>query len=69
MKTQSDELEAKPSNLANTYVTKWPLNHGMKKHGVLKRFHKNYNIVMLRPDKGNCTVIMGRDVYICKIMR
>ena len=38
----------------------------MKKHGILKRLRKNNNIVILRPDKGDGTII-GRDVYIQKI--
>ena len=38
----------------------------MKKHGILKRLRKNNNIVILRPDKGDGTII-SRDVYIQKI--
>ena len=39
----------------------------MKKHGILKRLRKNNNIVILRPDKGDGTVTIDRDVYIQKI--
>ena len=38
----------------------------MKKQGILKRLRKNNNIVILRPDKGDGTII-SRDVYIQKI--
>ena len=38
----------------------------MKKHGILKRLRKNNNIVILRPDKGDGTII-SRDVYIQNI--
>ena len=39
----------------------------MKKHGILKRFRKNNNIFILRPDKGDDTVIIDRNIYIQKI--
>ena len=39
----------------------------MKKQGILKLLRKNNYIVILRPDKGDGKVIMGRDVYIRKI--
>ena len=39
----------------------------MKKHRISKRLRKNNNIVILRPDKGDGTVIIDRDVYIQKI--
>ena len=39
----------------------------MKKQRILKRLHKNNNIVILRPDKGNGTATIDRDVYIQKI--
>ena len=39
----------------------------MKKHGIFKRLRKNNDMVILRPDKGNGTVIIDRDVYIQKI--
>ena len=65
---QSGELKAKISNLANTYVNNYrPSKYAMKKHGILKRLCKNNNIVILRPDKGDGTVIMDRDVYIQKL--
>ena len=65
---QSGELKAKLSNLANTYVNNYrPSKYAMKKHGVLKRLRKNNNIVILRPNKDDSTVIMHRDVYIRKI--
>ena len=65
---KSGELKTKLSNLANTYVNNYgPSKYVMKKHGILKRLHKNNNIVILRPDKGNGTVTMDRDVYIQKI--
>ena len=67
---QSGELKAKISNLANTYVNNYrPLKYAMKKDGILKRLCKNNNIVILRPDKGDGTIIMGRDVYIQKIFK
>ena len=65
---QSVELKAKQSNLANTYVNSYrPSNYAMEKHGILKQLCKNNNIVTLRQDKGDGTVIMARDVYIRKI--
>ena len=67
---QSGELKAKISNLANTYVNNYrPLKYAMKKDGMLKRLCKNNNKVILRPDKGDGTIIMGRDVYIQKIFK
>ena len=39
----------------------------MTKHTILKQLGKNNNIVILRPDKGDGTVIIDRDVYIQKI--
>ena len=64
---QSGELKAKLSYLASTYVNNYrPWKYAMKKHGILKRLRKNNNIVILRPDKGDGTII-GRDVYIQKI--
>ena len=39
----------------------------MKKHGILKRLRKNNHIVILRPDKGDGTVIMDTHVYTQKI--
>ena len=67
---QSGELKAKISNLANTYVNNYrPLKYAMKKDGILKRLCKNNNIVILRLDKGDGTVIMDRDVYIQKIFK
>ena len=44
----------------------------MKKHRISKRLRKNNNIVILRPDKGDGTVIIDRDVYtqkICEIIK
>ena len=63
----SGELKAKLSNLAN-YVNNYePSKYAMKKHRILKQLHKNYNVVILRPDKDYGTVIIDRDVYIQKI--
>ena len=39
----------------------------MEKHGILKQLRQNNNIVILRPDKGDGTGIMARDIYIRKI--
>ena len=39
----------------------------MKKHRILKRLRKNNDVVIFRPDKGDGTVILDRDVYIQKI--
>ena len=65
---RSDELKAKRSNLANTYVNNYrPSKYAMKKHRILKWLCKNNNIVILWPDKGDGTVIMDRDIYIWKI--
>ena len=65
---QSGELKAKLSNLPNTYVNNYrPSKYAMKKHGILKRLRKNNNIVILRPNKGDDTVILERDVHIKKI--
>ena len=64
---QRGELKAKLSNLANTYVKNYkPSKYAVRKHGILKRLLKNNNIAILRPDKGNGTLIMVRDVYIRK---
>ena len=61
------ELKAKLSNLAN-YVNNYESSkYAMKKHRILKQLHKNYNVVILRPDKDHGTVIIDRDVYIQKI--
>ena len=62
---QRGELKAKLSNSVNTYVNNYrPSKYVVKKHGILKRLRKNKNIAILRSDKGDSTVIMGRDVYI-----
>ena len=62
------QLKAKISNLANTYVNNYrPSKYAMKKREILKRLRKNNNIVILRPDKGDGTGIMDRNVYIQKI--
>ena len=39
----------------------------MKKHGILKQLRKNNNIVILRPDKGDGTGIIDRNIFIQKI--
>ena len=63
----SGELKAKLSNLANYVNNCEPSKYAMKKHRILKQLHKNYNVVILRPDKDYDTVIIDRDVYIQKI--
>ena len=58
------ELRSKLSHLANSYVTTYkPSAAALKKHRVLTRLKRNKNIVILKPDKGNATVIINRHDY------
>ena len=60
---QSGELKGKLTNLANTYVNNYKSSkYAMKKHGIFKRLRQNNNIVILRPDKSDGTVVMDRDI-------
>ena len=54
-------VNLKLSNLANADVNNYrPSKYAMKKHGIFKRLRKNNNTVILRPDKGDGTVIIER---------
>ena len=54
------ELRSKLSHLANSYITTYkPRAAALKTHRVLTRLKRNKNIVILKPDKGNATVIIN----------
>ena len=56
---QSAVVKTKIFNLAHSYVNSYkPTLHALK---ILKRFTNNKDIAILRPDKGNGTVILNRD--------
>ena len=52
------------SHIANSYaLAHRPTVADLKKYKVLKDLKRNPNIVVLKPDKGNCVVIMERSDY------
>ena len=53
------------SHIAQLYVNSFqPSNKDIKTHKVLKSLHKNKDIVILEPDKGNGVVLLNRVGYI-----
>ena len=65
---QSSEVQTKISNLAHSYVNNYkPTLHALKKHRILKRSVSNKDIVVLRPDEGNGTVVLNRNDYVSKL--
>ena len=67
-KKQSGEVKTKISNFAHSHVNSYqPTLHALKKHRILKLLANSKDIVILRPDKGNGTVILNRDEYIKKL--
>ena len=60
----ASEVRSKLSHLANSYVTTYqPSAATLKKHRVLTKLRKNKDIVILKPDKGNSTVLINRNDY------
>ena len=60
-----DELKTKVSSLANTYYSNYRLTKStLKRHAILKKLHKNKDIIICRPDKGNYVVIIDQKIYI-----
>ena len=52
------------SHLAHIYVSSYrPATADLKKLRVLKEIRKNKNIVILKPDKGNCVVVLDQSDY------
>ena len=56
--------------MANVYWSTYkPTKTTLKKHGILKCLCTNKDIVITRPDKGSCGVILDKAFYEEKILR
>ena len=56
--------------MANAYWSSYkPPKNTLKKHGILKCLRTNKDIVITRPDKGTCVVILDKMFYEEKILR
>ena len=64
-KSNENKLKSDLSHLAHSYVNSFKLSpKDIKTHKILKNLHKNNNIVILKPDKGNGVVVLNRADYI-----
>ena len=64
-KSNDNKLKSDLSHIAQIYVNSFrPSNKDIKTHKVLKNLHKNKNIVILKPDKGNGVVVVNKLDYI-----
>ena len=69
-KKDENKLKTDLSHLAHLYVNSFKLSpKDIKTHKVLKNLHKNNDIVVLKPDKGNGVVILNRADYIEGILK
>ena len=58
------KLKADLSHLAQTYVSSLrPSQKDIKTHKTLDQLHRNKEIVLLKPDKGNGLVVLNRSDY------
>ena len=64
-KSTDNKLKSDLSHIAQLYVNSFrPSNKDIKTHKVLKNLHKNKDIVILKPDKGNGVVVLNKLDYI-----
>ena len=68
-KKDENKLKTDLSHLAHLYVNSFELSpKDIKIHKVLENLHKNNEIVVLKPDKGNGVVILNRSDYTESIL-
>ena len=64
-KNDENKLKSDLSHLAHLYANSFKLSpKDFKTHKILKNLHKNNNIVILKPDKGNGVVVLNRSDYL-----
>ena len=64
-KSNDNKLKSDLSHIAQLYVNSFrPSHKDIKTHKVLKNLHKNKDIVILKPDKGNGVVVLNKLDYI-----
>ena len=64
-KNDENTLKSDLSHLAHLYANSVKLSpKDFKTHKILKNLHKNNNIVILTPDKGNGVVVLNRSDYL-----
>ena len=64
-KSNDSKLKSELSHAAQLYVNSFqPSNKDIKTHKILKNLHKNKDIIILKPDKGNGVVILNKIDYV-----
>ena len=64
-KSNDSKVKSDLSHIAQLYVNSFkPSNRDVQNHKMLKSFHKNKDIVILKQDKGNGLVILNKVDYI-----
>ena len=64
LKGEEFKVEVDLSHIVNCYVNNYkPKRKCLRKHNTLKKLRCNNDIVVLKPDEGNCVVVMNRKDY------